>query len=329
MSLNETPFSRALQIQYPIICGAMYPCSNPELVAAASRGGGIGIVQPLSLLYAHGYEMRAGLKLIRSLAGDKPFGFNVLTEQSSKIYMDRMRRWVDIACEEGCRFFVTALGNPKWIVDKVKPLGGLVYHDVTERKWALKAKEAGVDGLICVNDRAGGHAGTKSPQTLFDELKDLGLPLICAGGIGCEADAQAAIRIGYAGVQLGTRFIATDECTAHQDYKDAIIKAEAKDIVWTEKLTGVPVAIIRTPNVDKVGIKAGPIAKFLLKHPKLKHWMRLYYSLNSFRTLKKASKQGLGYKDYWQAGKSVDGINSVESAEKLMHRFGEALSSTP
>jgi len=329
MRLNETPFSRALKIQYPILCGAMYPCSNPELVAAASRGGGIGIVQPLSLLYAHGYEMRAGIHKIQELSGGKPFGFNVLTEQSSKIYMDRMRKWVDIACEEGCRFFVTALGNPKWIVDKVKPLGGIVYHDVTDRKWALKAKEAGVDGLICVNNRAGGHAGTQSPQELFDQLKDLGLPLICAGGVGSEQDAVQAIRMGYAGVQLGTRFIATEECSAHLDYKQAILRAEAKDIVLTEKLTGVPVAIIRTPTVDRIGTKAGPVAKFLLKHPKLKHWMRLYYSLNSFRTLKKASKQGLGYKDYWQAGKSVDGIHSIESAEVIMKRFGQALASVP
>ncbi len=329
MRLNETPFSRALKIQYPILCGAMYPCSNPELVAAASRGGGIGIVQPLSLLYAHGCEMRAGIRKIQELAGGKPFGFNVLTEQSSKIYMDRMRQWVDIACEEGCRFFVTALGNPKWIVDKVKPLGGIVYHDVVDRKWALKAMEAGVDGLICVNNRAGGHAGTQSPQELYNQLKDLGLPLICAGGVGAEQDAVQAMRMGYAGIQLGTRFIATEECTAHLDYKQAILRAEAKDIVLTEKLTGVPVAIIRTPTVDRIGTQAGPVAKFLLKHPKLKHWMRLYYSLNSFRTLKKASKQGLGYKDYWQAGKSVDGIHSIESAEVIMKRFGQALASAP
>ena len=78
-------------------------------------------------------------------------------------YEERMKRWIDIALEEGVRFFITALGNPRWVVDKVHAVGGVVYHDVTERKWALKALDGGVDGLICVNGRAGGHAGTHSP----------------------------------------------------------------------------------------------------------------------------------------------------------------------
>jgi nitronate monooxygenase len=319
-----TPFTRAVGIEYPIICGAMYPCSNPELVAAASRAGGIGIVQPLSLVYVHRQDFRAGLQRIRELSGGRPFGFNVLTEQSSKIYLDRMRRWVDIALEEGCRFFITALGNPRWIVDRAKPLGGIVYHDVTERKWALKARDAGVDGLICVNNRAGGHAGTLPPGKLVEQLADLGKPLICAGGVGAPEQVREAMRLGYAGVQLGTRFIATEECTAHDDYKQAILKATSRDIVLTERLTGVPVSIIRTPTVEKEGTKAGPIARFLLRHPRLKHYMRLYYSLRSFRTLKHASLKGHSYLDYWQAGKSVDGIERIEPAGAIVKRFGEA-----
>lgn len=123
---------------------------------------------------------------------------------------------------------------------------------------------------------------------------------------------------------MGTRFIATTECTAHDDYKQAILKATEKDIVLTEKLTGVPVSIIKTAYIEKIGTQAGPIAKWLLKHPKLKHWMRLYYSLISFRELKNASKGGLGYKDYWQAGKSVSAIQSIESAGRIVARCAEA-----
>jgi nitronate monooxygenase len=301
----------------------MYPCSNVELIAAVSAAGGIGIVQPISLMYVYKTDLREGLKKIRQLTPN-PYGFNVLTESSSKVYLERMRKWVDIALEEGCRFFITALGNPKWIVDRVKPLGGVVYHDVTERKWALKALGAGVDGFICVNNRAGGHAGTRDPRALFDELHDLGKPLICAGGIGDGPGFVDAMRIGYAGVQMGTRFIATRECGAHDDYKRAILAAEAKDIVLTEKLTGVPVAVIRTAFIDKIGIKAGPVARFLLRHRKLKHYMRLWYSLNSFRQLKKASLSGLSYKDYWQAGKSVDAIEAIEPAGEIARRLGEA-----
>ena len=125
-------------IEVPLICGAMYPCSNPELVAAASEAGGIGIIQPLSLIFVHGYDFREGLRKIRTLT-DKPIGLNVIIEQSSKAYLARMSNWLDIALEEGVRFFVTSLGDPKWVVERVAPLGGVVYHDVTGRKHAKKA----------------------------------------------------------------------------------------------------------------------------------------------------------------------------------------------
>src|SRR5205823_10907879 len=107
--------------------------------------------------------------------------------------------------EEGVRFFVTSLGNPRWVVDRVASVGGIVYHDVTERKWAEKGLAGGVHGLIAVNDRAGGHAGPRSAQALYDELADLGVPIICAGGVGGEAQFGSALRIGDVGEQPGTR----------------------------------------------------------------------------------------------------------------------------
>ena len=321
-------FLTQTRIRVPLLCGAMYPCSNPELVAAVSEAGGMGIIQPLSLVFVHKHEFRAGLRRIKALT-DKPVGMNVITEKSSKVYQDRMSAWLDIALEEGVRFFVTSLGNPKWVVDRVKPHGGIVYHDVTERKWALKALEAGVDGLIAVNARAGGHAGPQPPEALLTELGDLGVPILCAGGIGEAADFRKALDMGYAGVQMGTRFIATTECTAHDDYKQAIVKAGAADIVLSEKITGVPVAIIRTPYIDKVGTKAGPLARLLLANRKTKHWMRLAYSLQALLKLKKASVQGMGYGDYWQAGKSVDGVGAIEPAGAIVARFEAALATAP
>src|SRR5512143_374079 len=144
VSLLDTPLSRSLGIEVPLVCGAMYPCSNPELVAAVSEAGGIGIVQPISLTYVHGHDFREGLRLIRRLTS-KPIGMNALIEQSSKTYHERMSRWIDIALEEGVRFFVTSLGNPRWVVDRVSAAGGVVYHDVTERKWGEKGRDVGVD----------------------------------------------------------------------------------------------------------------------------------------------------------------------------------------
>lgn len=316
----ETKFTLDTNIKIPLICGAMYPCSNPELVASVSNAGGIGIVQPISLTYVYKYDFKKGIKYIKSMT-DKPIGFNALIEKSSKIYLERMSKWVDIALEEGIRFFITALGNPAWVVEKVHSAQGIVYHDVTELKFAKKAVECGVDGLICVNANAGGHAGGKKPDTLFSELSSLDLPLICAGGIGSEQDFVNALDLGYDGVQMGTRFIASAECSAHEDYKQAIIKAKAKDITLTDKISGVPVSVIKTPYIEKIGTQASWLAKKLLQHPKGKHYMRLFYTLKSFWQLKHATLKGLNYKDYFQAGKSVETIKKIEPVSEIVKRF--------
>lgn len=323
----QTEFTRALGIEIPLICGAMYPCSNPELVAAVSAAGGIGIVQPLSLTYVHGYEFRAGLRFIRQLT-DKPIGVNLIIEQSSKRYLERVHRWLDIALEEQVPLLVTALGNPRWVVERAAAAGVAVYHDVTARKWADKALDGGVDGLICVNNRAGGHAGELSQQQLLDELLPLGKPLICAGGIGDAPAFAAAMRAGYAGVQLGTRFIASRECSVHEDYKQAILQAGEDDIVLSEKITGVPVSLIATPAIRRMGLKAGPLAQWLLRGRRSRHWMRTFYSLQSIWKLKRASLQGMGYRDIFQAGKSAGEINRVEATGDIVHEFAASLDKT-
>lgn len=324
----DTPLTRHAGIEVPLICGAMYPCSNPELVAAVSEAGGIGIVQPITLSYVYGHEFRAGLRLIRTMTA-RPIGMNVILETSSKLYIDRMRRYVAEALEEGVRFFVSSLGNPRWLCEEVHAAGGVVYHDVVERKWAMKALDGGVDGLIGVNDRAGGHAGHRTAEQLRDEMGDLGVPLVLAGGVGGEEDFVAALRLGYAGVQMGTRFIATSECRAPAAYKQALVEAGEGDIVLTERVTGVPLAVINTPLVQRVGTRAGPLARWMLRGRRTKHWMRTIYSLRSLLQLKRSMHagddgRGLSSADYWQAGKSVAGIGAVEPAGEIVRRFAEA-----
>lgn len=324
-SLN-TSLTRHAGITVPLICGAMYPCSNPELVAAVSEAGGIGIVQPISLTYVHGHDFREGIRFIHRRTS-KPIGMNALIEQSSKAYRERMVRWIDISLEEGIRFFITSLGNPKWVVDRVSQVGGVVYHDVTERKWAEKGLAGGVQGLIAVNSRAGGHAGPKSAEQLIEELADLGVPVVMAGGIGDEQGFVEALRMGYAGAQLGTRFIATPECRASEAYKRAIVEADAQDIVLSERITGVPVAVIRTPYIERMGLTAGPAARWLLRHRRTKHLMRTVYALRSLWQLKRASLDESGSRDYWQAGKSVATIDRIEPAAAIVRRFAAAVPS--
>ena len=317
----ETALTRHAGIEVPLICGAMYPCSNVELVAAASEAGAIGIVQPVTLTFVHGIEFRDGLRRVRALT-QKPIGMNALIEKSSARYLQRMKRWVDEALEEGVRFFVTSLGDPRWVAEKAHAAGGVVYHDVTEAKWARKALDGGVDGLIAVNARAGGHAGPRDPRALLDELQPFGLPVVCAGGVGDATGFVNALRMGYAGVQCGTRFIATRECDASETYKAAILNADENGIVLTERLTGVPLAVIDTPAIRRMGLHANAAERWLLKNPRTKHLMRSFFAVKTAWSLRRGAR--VDRSQLWQAGKSVAGIHSIEPAGAIVRRWASA-----
>jgi len=313
-------FLKQTGIQYPIICGPMYPCSNPELVAAASAAGGIGIIQPIALTYVHGYEFSAGLDYIKSLT-NKPLGMNLLIEKGSKKYHQRMQLWLDKALEKDIKFFITSLGKPDWVVDVVHSAGGIVYHDVTESKWAHKAVDVGVDGLIAVNNRAGGHAGAKQYDELLKQLQPFNLPVVCAGGIGDKKSYREALDLGYQAVQMGTRFIASDECNAPMSYKQAILQSTENDIVLSERITGVPVSVINTPYIQQKGLKPNFLERWMLDHAKFKYIMRTILALKSLVSLKKSLLDKSGKVDYWQAGKSVSCIDSIQSVDKIFSDF--------
>jgi len=293
----------------------MYPCSNPELVAAVSEAGGLGIVQPVSLTYVYGYDFREGLRYIKSLTS-KPIGMNVLIEQSSSRYHKKMQEWIDIALEEGVMFFITSLGKPDWVVEKVHAKGGKVYHDVTALKWAKIAQKAEVDGLICVNASAGGHSGDLDDKVLYDELKELGLPLVCAGGVSDKQSFTKVLDLGFQAVQMGTRFIASQECEVPLVYKQAIVNAKAKDIVYTLNLTGVKVSLINSKYVEKLGLVPNAFVLWMLSTKGLKHLVRLFYTLRSLVRLKASIKENSD--EFFQAGKSVEGVHEIKPVSLIV-----------
>jgi len=321
----KTKFTDHAGVKYPIICGAMYPCSNPELVSAASNGGGLAIMQPVSLIYAHGWDLKTGIKYIKSMT-DKPFGFNALIEKTNKKYFDAMSNWIDVALDEGVRFFVTSLGKPDWVCKKVHAFGGFVYHDVTNRYWANKGKDSGVDGLICVNNRAGGHLGNFSKEKLIEELYDLDLPMICAGGVGDKNELNDALRIGYDGVQMGTRFIATYECNTSENYKNSILQANEEDISWTKKISGMPVSVIKTKKFRQ---ENSWLVRKLLSG-RLKHIVRTFINLHSYwrlKSIKQSDEKNRKPKhiELYSAGKSVGSIDKILSAKIIMEELGESI----
>ncbi|MEO1434421.1 MAG: nitronate monooxygenase [Bacteroidota bacterium] len=305
--------------EVPIICGPMYPGSNPELVAAVSDAGGFGVVQPVSLTSLYGHDFREGLRLIRQLT-DKPFGVNfTIFGGANKKYHEQMQEWMQISIEEGIKFFLTSLGKPHEVVKIAKEHGIKVYHDVPNKKVALAMRDAGVDGINCINWRGGGQTGIQSAEQFMEELHDIGIPLICAGGIGNADDLQKALDMGYAGAQLGTRFLATHECKVTDGYKQAIVDANEDDIVWTNKIAGNNSSMIKTDDIMKGGLRTGPVINYMLRRPKLKKYARMYLMSRGLKMYNKSA-----FDDsvkYWQAGKGVGHIKSVQSAAEVIAEF--------
>lgn len=305
--------------EVPIICGPMYPGSNPELIAAVSDAGGFGVVQPVAMTSLYGHDFREGLQLIKKLT-DKPFGVNfTIFGGANKKYHEQMQKWMEISIEEGVKFFLTSLGKPHSVVKRAKEYGIKVYHDVPNKKVALAMRDAGVDGLNCINWRGGGQTGIQSAEQFMEELQDIGIPLICAGGIGDAEDFQKALDMGYAGVQMGTRFLATHECKVSDAYKQAIVDSKESDIVWTNKIAGNNSSMIKTDDIMKGGLRTGPIISYMLTKKNLKKYARMYLMS---RGLKKYNKAAFDDSvKYWQAGKGVGNITSVKSAKEVVQEF--------
>ncbi|MBT4063036.1 MAG: nitronate monooxygenase [Flavobacteriaceae bacterium] len=319
MGENTKTFLKDTGASIPVVCGPMYPGSNPELIAAVSEAGGFGVVQPLSLTSLYGHDFREGLRLIKSLT-DKPFGVNfTIFGGGNKKYHDNNKKWMDISIEEGVKFFLTSLGKPTEIVKIAKKNDIKVYHDVPNKKVALAMVDCGVDGLNCINWRAGGQTGIYSAEKFMEDLKDIKIPLICAGGIGNKNDYKKALEMGYSGVQLGTRFLASKECIVTKSYKNAIVNSEEKDIVWTNKIAGNNSSVIKTKDIMRGGLRTGPIINFMLRRPKLKKYARMYLMSKGLKSYSKTAFDDSV--QFWQAGKGVGGIKSIESCADILKNY--------
>lgn len=319
MSVKTQQFLADTGTKTPIVCGPMYPGSNPELVAAVSKSGGLGVVQPVALTSLYGHDFREGLQLIKQLT-DRPFGVNfTIFGGANKKYHEQMQDWMQISIEEGVKFFLTSLGKPDAVVKTAKEHGIVVYHDVPNKKVALAMRDSGVDGLNCINWRGGGQTGIQAAEQFMEELHDIDIPLICAGGIGNAQDFKQALKLGYAGVQLGTRFLATNECMITDSYKQAIVDSSEQDIVWTNKIAGNNSSVIKTDDIMKGGLQTGPVINYMLRKPKLKKYARMWLMSKGIRNYSKTA-----FSDdvkFWQAGKGLGNIKSVESVADVMQEF--------
>jgi nitronate monooxygenase len=312
----RTPFTDSIGCKFPIIAGPMFLVSDAELVAAASAAGGVGGMP--SLNWRTTAEFRETVRKVKALI-TAPFAVNLIVNQANT----RQHADLDVCVEERVPMVITSLGNPKETIRRMHEVGGKVFCDVTTLAYAKKVEDLGADGVIAVSSGAGGHAGPTSPLVLVPYLKrHLRIPVVAAGGISTGEQMAAALVLGAAAVQIGTRFIASTEAKVDEAYKKAIIKAEPDDIVLTKKISGTPIAVIKTPYIEKLGTEVSKLEQFLLTNPKTKKYMKMIRVAIGSSALKKAVL-GPTFKEVWSAGQGVGLIDEILPAAKIVERLVE------
>lgn len=232
------------KIKYPIVQAGMIWCSGWELASAVSNAGGLGIIGSGSM---YPYVLDDQIAKCKA-ATNKPFAVNL-----PMIYPD-IDQHIEIILKHKVPIVFTSAGNPKTWTAKLKEAGITVVHVVSSLKFALKSEAAGVDAVVAEGFEAGGHNGREESTTMTlipivaNELK---IPLIAAGGIGTGKGMFAAMSLGADGVQIGSRFVATPESSAHQSFKETVLNTKEGDTELTLKeLT--PVRLIKNDFYDKV-----------------------------------------------------------------------------
>lgn len=236
--------TQLFKIKYPIIQGGMIWVSGWKLASAVSNAGGLGLIGSGSM---YPDVLREHIQKCKK-ATNKPFGVNIpmLYPQISEL--------MNIIVEEGIKIVFTSAGNPKTWTSFLKEKGITVVHVVSSVKFALKAEAAGVDAVVCEGFEAGGHNGREESTTftLIPMVKEqVKIPLIAAGGIGSGRGMLAAMVLGADGVQIGSRFAATPESSAHDNFKQTILEVKDGDTHLTLKELA-PVRLVKNKFYDEV-----------------------------------------------------------------------------
>jgi enoyl-[acyl-carrier protein] reductase II len=249
--MKKTRLCELLGIEYPIIQGGMVWIANAELAAAVSNAGGLGLISPNAGMSHNGDQVENLKKQIEIAKGltSKPFGVNLPILNNPQI-----EALVDAVIKAKVKVVATAAGNPALYTSRFKEAGIKVLHLVAAVRHAQSAERRGVDAVIAEGYEAGGHNGLDelTTLTLVPQVADaVSIPVVAAGGIADARGLVAALALGADGVQMGTRFVATRECAAHQNFKDAIVKATDTDTAITGRKLG-PTRILRNEIATKL-----------------------------------------------------------------------------
>ncbi|HBL05837.1 MAG TPA: enoyl-[acyl-carrier-protein] reductase FabK [Clostridium sp.] len=249
----KSDICEALGIQYPIIQGAMAWIADSVLASSVSNAGGLGIIAAGN---NSPENVRLEIRKAKELT-DKPFGVNIM------LLSDNADEVAKIVCEEGVKVVTTGAGNPGKYMNMWKDHNIKVIPVVASTGLAKRMERSGADMVIAEGCEAGGHIGELTTMALLPQVVDaVNIPVIAAGGIGDSRGMLAALALGANGFQVGTRFLAANECTIHGNYKKKVIESKDIDSVVTGRSTGHPVRVLRNRlsreylRLEKLGTSA-------------------------------------------------------------------------
>lgn len=224
-----------LGIKYPILQGGMAWIGTAELAAAVSNAGGLGII---GAGHMPPDALRNEIQKVKAMT-DKPFGVNVM------LMSPFVKEVMQVVIDERVKVVTTGAGNPGEYIPALKEIGAKVIPVVASVALAKRLVRTGVDAVIAEGMESGGHIGEITTMALLPQIVDaVEVPVIAAGGIGDSRGIVAAFAMGAQGVQLGSRFVVSQECVAHENYKKAVLKAKDRSTVITGVSTGHPVRVI-------------------------------------------------------------------------------------
>ena len=295
------------QLKFPVIGSPLFIISNPKLVIEQCKAGVVGSMpalnaRPAELLDEWLAEITETLAAYNKANPDKPaapFAINQIVHKSN----DRLEHDMQVCAKYKVPIVITSLGAREDVNQAVHSWGGVVLHDIINNKFAHKAIEKGADGLIAVAAGAGGHAGTKSPFALIQEIRQwFDGPLALSGSIASGGAILAAQAMGADFAYIGSAFIATHEARAQDAYKQAIVDSNSDDIVYSNLFTGVHGNYL-APSIRAAGLDPDNLPE---SDPS---------KMNFGGDAKKA------WKDIWGCGQGIGAINAVTSTAELVGKL--------
>ncbi|OFZ27816.1 MAG: 2-nitropropane dioxygenase [Bdellovibrionales bacterium RIFOXYB1_FULL_37_110] len=305
---------KLLNIKYSVIMAPMFLVTNLKMMMEADKCGISGCIPALN--FRNISDFKNALKELKEKC-HHAFGVNVIVNKSNFFLKEQMK-WI---LEYQVPYITTSLGSPKNIILECKKNKILVFSDVVDEIHAKKVQDLGGDALIAVNNQAGGHLGQYSARELILKLKNVvRIPIISAGGVATKAGFDEIMSLGADGICVGSPFIACTESDVSTSYKNACVNFGAKDIVVTNKISGTPCTVIKTPYVEKIGTQQNCVEAFLNSNKRLKKIAKFFITYKGFSLLKKAAF-GANYKQVWVAGKSIEYVDKIRPLREIVERL--------